>query len=151
MGNDNEARRDVIISRLLNRSAPKKNNCECKWREIYSQYRAELQRRPVVKLQSSMTVSKAERPHRSWQPLVVISGRKGGGRVYKIKPGSAPSRSKHSSLGRQNKNHRQSIILQQLFPPANDCLWKSEALQKSSRSFFLQQCPKIGAGCFLSI
>lgn len=24
MGNDNEARRDVIISRLLNRSAPKK-------------------------------------------------------------------------------------------------------------------------------
>lgn len=66
LGNDNEAKCDLIISRLPNRFE-QKNNGKCNRREIFSRHCAK-RKSITAKLKSSMTVSKSGWWCGYWQP-----------------------------------------------------------------------------------
>lgn len=151
MWNDNEAKRIVIISRLPNRSAPKKTTASATGKKSIPSSVP-----PVVKLKSSMTVSEAERPRSSWQPWWWS----GGGvihtsaapyqslpRTHTKKTGSAPSRSENLSREGETK-HRQSIILQQCYLQQTNVFESLKNLTKKKTK--LRRLAKIEAGYFPS-
>lgn len=164
MGNDNEARRDVIISRLPNRSAAKK------------QLRVQLARNlfPV-----SCRASEASRGkiaiindrQRAWMAarllaaLAVIVEERGRGCVIHTsaaphqshtythtqkRPGSAPSRSENSSWGKAKQKPQTIHYPTATFPPANSCLWKSEEHYKKRKAVKVRHRAKTAAGHFPS-